>query len=119
MGLSGWNDPGVWREPSLKGAWFVSPPKTDLDAFEARYRRIYGRAPTSLAAQAYDAAALAISLSADGELEREELMAKDGFVGLNGLFRFVADGTVMARMDWHTGEKDPGMDVFIYSRAGK
>lgn len=29
---------------------------------------------------------------------------------------FVADGTVLARMDWHTGEVDPGIDVFIYSR---
>ena len=55
-------------------------------------------APTSLAAQAYDAAALAISLSADGELEREELMAEDGFVGLNGLFRFVADGTAERKL---------------------
>ena len=98
MGLSGWTDPSVWREPSLKDAWFVAPPKTDLDAFETRYRRIYGRAPTSLAAQAYDAAALAISLSADGELEREELMAEDGFVGLNGLFRFVADGTAERKL---------------------
>lgn len=98
IGLSGWNDPAVWREPSLKDAWFVSPPKSDLDAFEARYRRIYGRAPTSLAAQAYDAAALVISLSADGELTRDEIMTEDGFVGLNGLFRFIADGTAQRKL---------------------
>ena len=98
MGLSGWNDQSVWREPSLKDAWFVAPPNADLDAFETRYRRIYGRAPTSLAAQAYDAAALVISLSADGDLTRDELMAQDGFVGLNGLFRFIADGTAERKL---------------------
>jgi ABC-type branched-subunit amino acid transport system substrate-binding protein len=98
MGLSGWNDQSVWREPSLKDAWFVAPPNADLDAFETRYRRIYGRAPTSLAAQAYDAAALVISLSADGDLTRDELMTQDGFVGLNGLFRFIADGTAERKL---------------------
>ncbi|MEQ9314213.1 MAG: penicillin-binding protein activator [Henriciella sp.] len=93
MGLSGWNDAGVWREPSLSGGWFVAPPQADLQAFETRYRRIYGRAPSSLASQAYDAAALAMQLSKDGELDREELSERDGFYGLNGLFRFAPDGT--------------------------
>ncbi len=98
MGLSGWNDAGVWREPSLKGGWFVAPPKADIEAFETRYRRIYGRAPSGLAAQAYDAAALAMQLSADGALDRREITSMDGFVGLNGLFRFTTDGTAQRRL---------------------
>ena len=98
LGLSGWDDPGVWREPQLRGAWFVAPPQSDIQGFETRYRQIYGRAPTSLAALAYDAAALAISLSADGELSREEIMNETGFVGLNGLFRFIADGTAQRKL---------------------
>jgi len=98
MGLSGWNDASVWREPSLTGGWFVAPPKADLDAFDARYRRLYGRAPSSLAAQAYDAAALVMQLSADGELERSEITSQDGFFGLNGLFRFTSDGTTQRRL---------------------
>ncbi|MGB3626462.1 MAG: penicillin-binding protein activator [Henriciella sp.] len=93
MGLSGWNDPGIWREPSLSEGWFVAPPQADLQAFESRYRRIYGQAPSSLASQAYDAAALAMQLAKDGELDREELTERDGFYGLNGLFRFAPDGT--------------------------
>lgn len=93
MGLSGWNDPGIWREPSLSGSWFVAPPAADIQAFETRYRRIYGQAPSALASQAYDAAALVMQLAKDGELEREELTEQDGFYGLNGLFRFAPDGT--------------------------
>ena len=111
MGLSGWDDSSVWREPSLEGGWFVAPPAADLDAFETRYRRIYGRAPSSLAAQAYDAAALVMSLSADGELEREELLAEDGFVGLNGLFRFTAEGTAERKLSIYEISPDEGAEM--------
>ncbi|WP_084421228.1 penicillin-binding protein activator [Henriciella litoralis] len=98
MGLSDWDDDSVFREPSLRGSWFVAPPKSDLNSFATRYNRIYGRAPSSLAAEAYDAAALAIQLAADGKIEREELMAPDGFYGMNGLFRFTPDGTTQRRL---------------------
>ncbi len=93
LGLANWNDPAVWREPSLAGAWFPAPPTDEVDAFEARYERLYGRKPTSLAAIAYDAAALSIALSIDGDLTEEELTQPDGFAGVNGLFRFKSDGT--------------------------
>ncbi len=106
VGLSGWNDESVWREPSLKGGWFVSPPQEDLDAFATRYQRIYGRAPTRLAAQAYDAAALTMQLAADGELERDEILGGDGFVGLNGLFRFTSDGNAERKLSIYEVTQD-------------
>ncbi len=93
LGLGSWNDPAIWREPSLKGAWFPSPPAADIADFEARYERQYGRPPSSLAAIAYDATALAIALAADGQLSPDELTNLDGFAGVNGLFRFREDGT--------------------------
>lgn len=92
MGLSSWNDPNIWREPTLKGAWFPAPPAVEIQDFEARYTRQYGRAPSNLAAMAYDAAALAIALSADGELTQDELTNRQGYAGINGLFRFRYDG---------------------------
>ncbi|MEQ8557576.1 MAG: penicillin-binding protein activator [Henriciella sp.] len=116
MGLSGWDDPNVWREPSLKGGWFVAPPDVDLQSFETRYKRIYGRAPTSLAAQAYDAAALAMSLSADGDLDRREILAEDGFVGLNGLFRFTAQGTAERKLSIY--EVSPGEGATLIHEGG-
>jgi len=93
LGMGNWNDPAIWREPSLKGAWFPAPPKVEVDDFERRYQRQYGRAPSSLSAAAYDATALAIALSEDGELTTQELTNRDGFSGVNGLFRFRYDGT--------------------------
>ncbi|MEM9938658.1 MAG: penicillin-binding protein activator [Pseudomonadota bacterium] len=94
LGISGWNDPSVWREPSLNGAWFTAPPQLEMNDFSSRYARQYGQEPTSLAALAYDAAALAMALGRDGDLTMEELTNPDGFAGVNGLFRFRSDGTL-------------------------
>lgn len=93
LGTSDWDDSAVWREPSLRGAWFPTSPSIEVADFETRYKRQYGTAPSSLAAVAYDAAALTVALSADGEFAQEELINRDGFMGVNGLFRFRSDGT--------------------------
>ncbi len=93
LGTGAWNDPNIWREPSLTGAWFPTAPSTDIADFEQRFSRLYGAKPSSLAAVAYDAAALVIALSEDGELLPGELINRDGFLGVNGLFRFRDDGT--------------------------
>lgn len=94
LGTGGWNDEAVWREPSLRGAWFPTAPATDIADFEQSFTRLYGTEPSSLAAVAYDAAALVIALSQDGALDTEELINRDGFLGVNGLFRFRTDGSV-------------------------
>ncbi|GAB5454541.1 MAG: penicillin-binding protein activator [Henriciella sp.] len=93
LGTSSWDDPEIWREPSLRGAWFPTAPSEDISDFEQRFSRIYGAQPSSLAAVSYDAAALIAALSADGGLTPGELINRDGFMGVNGLFRFRDDGT--------------------------
>ncbi|MEL6727645.1 MAG: penicillin-binding protein activator [Pseudomonadota bacterium] len=108
LGTGGWNDPNVWREPSLRGAWFPTAPSLDIADFEARFTRMYGAAPSSLAAVSYDAAALVAALSEDGELTPGELINRDGFMGVNGLFRFRTDGT--AERSLAIMEIDPTVD---------
>ncbi|MEL6857197.1 MAG: penicillin-binding protein activator [Pseudomonadota bacterium] len=93
LGTGGWNDVNVWREPSLRGAWFPTAPSSDILEFEERFERMYGTAPSSLAAVTYDATALVAALSEDGDLTPIELINRDGFMGVNGLFRFRTDGT--------------------------
>lgn len=93
LGTSSWDDPEIWREPSLRGAWFPTAPSEDIADFEQRFARMYGAQPSSLAAVSYDAAALVVALSEDGELTPGELINRDGFLGVNGLFRFRDDGT--------------------------
>jgi hypothetical protein len=51
-----------------------------------------------LAATAYDAASLVAQLGADGKVTHDELASEDGFVGINGLFRFNAQGTTQRRL---------------------
>ena len=93
LGTGAWNDEAIWREPSLRGAWFPTAPSTDVADFEQSFTRMYGTEPSSLAAVAYDAAALVVALSADGALDPSELINRDGILGVNGLFRFRTDGT--------------------------
>ena len=93
LGTGGWNDEAVWREPSLRGAWFPTAPAADIADFELSFSRLYGTEPSSLSAVAYDAAALVVALSQDGVLDTEELINRDGFLGVNGLFRFRTDGS--------------------------
>ena len=111
IGLGTWDDPNIWREPSLNGAWFPSAPAFEMQDFETRYQRQYGQAPTSLGAVAYDAAALSMALSQDGELSPSELLSEDGFAGLNGLFRFKFDG--LAERALAIYEIDPNSETGI------
>ena len=94
LGTSQWNDPTVWREPTLINGFFPAPPAEDADRFKRDFTRIYGKAPSGLASLGYDAAALAASLAAaEAPFDRTTLTSSDGYRGVNGLFRFRVDGT--------------------------
>lgn len=99
LGTSRWNDPTLWREPTLARAWFAAAPVDRLSRFETRYERIYGRPPSSLASLGYDAAGVAIQLSQRRALDTFGLTDPDGFMGANGLFRFRLDGTAERSLD--------------------
>ena len=76
----------------LSGSWFAAPPPEPfvqfLDTFEARF----GESGGVVAALGRDAAMIAALLSAAGQLDREGLTRKEGFTGVLGSFRFLADG---------------------------
>ncbi|MEM9740287.1 MAG: penicillin-binding protein activator [Pseudomonadota bacterium] len=93
LGTSKWDDPSIWREPTLNGAWFAVPSDDRVADFDARYRRVYGQAPTELASLGYDAAAVAIDLKRRDRLDYGGITNVQGFLGANGLFRFRPDGT--------------------------
>ncbi len=93
LGTGLWNDPSIWREPTLVGGVFAAPGLDDVAGFNETYSRNYGRAPKKLASLGYDATALAVSLANAGELDRRGVTSPDGFIGVNGLFRFRYDGT--------------------------
>jgi len=92
LGTGMWNDPSVWREPTLFGGLFAAPEPEAGENFKNSYQRNYGRAPQGLASLGYDAAALAIQLGAEDKLSTNGVSDRDGFLGTNGLFRLRYDG---------------------------
>lgn len=93
LGTSLMDDASIWREPALAGALYASVDPDYLSSFKATYDRMYGRKPTDLAAAAYDATALAITLAGEDNIKHGGVTDPDGFMGVNGLFRFRLDGT--------------------------
>lgn len=94
LGTGAWNDPEVWREPALHGGAFPAPDPASAAQFEARYKAVYGEAPPRLSSFGYDAGALISALAHDDRLDGATLQRSDGFMGVNGLFRFASDGSV-------------------------
>lgn len=96
LGTGLWDDPSLTREPPLNGAWFPAPPPEGHEQFLIRYRRAYGSTPPRIASLGYDAVSLAIALSTLPREERftqEALTNPDGFAGVDGIFRFMPDGS--------------------------
>jgi hypothetical protein len=97
LGTELWNnEPGLARIPALKGALYATVADTRFNGLAARYRARYGHNPSRLASLGYDAMLLASGLAADwppGQaFPRQALLARDGFAGIDGAFRFTASG---------------------------
>ena len=97
LGTGLWaDDPSLPREASLEGSWYAAPAPNADEQFVAKYRSAFGSAPASIASLAYDAVSL-VALLAQGQpyhrFTQAALMDPNGFAGVNGIFRFTADGT--------------------------
>lgn len=96
LGTGLWNDPRVAGIAALQGGWFAAPDTAGFTAFAARYRARFNAEPTRIATLAYDAVSLAAALARLGGSPRYSdaaLLAPTGFAGVDGVFRFRADGT--------------------------
>ncbi len=105
LGTGLWNDDSLLREPPLQGAFFAAPDPAAPHAFLARYAETFGVEPPRITTLAYDAMALVALLAREESLlgdngnrlsrfSSEVLMSETGFSGLDGLFRFLPDGTI-------------------------
>ncbi|MEQ1784580.1 MAG: penicillin-binding protein activator [Hyphomonadaceae bacterium] len=93
LGTGQWNDSDVWREPGLYGGAFPAPDAAAIADFETRYQAIFGEAPPKLASFGYDAGALAATLAGADRLDAAMVQRAQGWGGVNGLFRFLPDGS--------------------------
>jgi Periplasmic binding protein len=101
LGLRNWDEiPKPETEPALVGAWFAAPSPVERERFDTRFKTAFGRPPERLASLAYDATALSAVLAQDQGEPRfsfEALTNKNGFLGVDGLFRLGADGVAQRK----------------------
>jgi ABC-type branched-subunit amino acid transport system substrate-binding protein len=96
IGTGLWDDPKLFSNPALAGAWFAGPEATGYRAFAQRYKARFGRDPVRTASLAYDAVSLVAALvktQGPNRFTPEVLGNPSGFAGIDGVFRFKTDGT--------------------------
>jgi ABC-type branched-subunit amino acid transport system substrate-binding protein len=95
VGTGLWDDPRIFADPALAGGWYAAPDSSGFTAFAGRYKQRYGQDPVRTATLSYDATALVAALvkTQGGRITNEVLTNSSGFAGLDGIFRFRADGT--------------------------
>jgi ABC-type branched-subunit amino acid transport system substrate-binding protein len=96
LGTGLWDNPRVFASPALQGGLYAAPDPAGFRSFSGRYRAKFGADPVRTATLAYDAVALVAALARTQGGQRfspEVLTNPSGFAGIDGLFRFRADGT--------------------------
>ena len=96
LGTGLWDNPRVYASQALQGGLYAAPDPSGFRSFSGRYRAKYGADPVRTATLAYDAVALVAALARTQGGQRfspEVLTNPSGFAGIDGLFRFRADGT--------------------------
>jgi ABC-type branched-subunit amino acid transport system substrate-binding protein len=96
LGTGLWDDPRIFASAALDGAWFVAPDSNGFRDFATRYHKQYGQDPGRTATFAYDALALVMALAKTQgaqSLTNQVLTNSSGFTGIDGVFRFLPDGT--------------------------
>jgi ABC-type branched-subunit amino acid transport system substrate-binding protein len=96
LGTGLWDNPRVYASAALQGGLYAAPDPAGFRAFAGRYRTKYGSEPVRTATLAYDAVALVAALARTQGPTRfspDVLTNPSGFAGIDGLFRFRADGT--------------------------
>jgi ABC-type branched-subunit amino acid transport system substrate-binding protein len=96
LGSGQWNDPRIIKESNLSGGWYPGPDDASFAAFASRYRSAFGAQPLRNATLGYDAVSLAAGLATKYGAEGFSpaiLNSPTGFIGIDGAFRFSADGS--------------------------
>lgn len=99
LGTGLMDDPSLFYDRSLNGAWFAASDPALRQNFERSYQNTYGEKPPRLSTLAYDATALAAVLTQHGFKQgtgplfnESSLKNPNGFSGVDGVFRFNRNG---------------------------
>ena len=82
--------------PALRGTWYAAVPNAAFSQLVTRYNARYGRVPYRLGSLGYDAMLLTVRASRNWPIGSpfpvRALVARDGFAGVDGIFRFNTNG---------------------------
>ncbi|MBX9797547.1 penicillin-binding protein activator [Sphingomonas sp.] len=97
MGTDLWNtETSLASNPALNGAWYASVSNALYRQYAIKYRARFGTAPFRLSSLGYDAVLLTVRIVRDWPIGTPfpvaRLADRGGFAGLDGAFRFGADG---------------------------
>ena len=95
IGLTRWDIPAATLAlPGVQGGVFAMPDPALFAQYQSRYQTAFGEPPHPVSAIAYDGIAAIGALAKQGRgLDRAALTQGAGFVGVNGVFRLLANGT--------------------------
>ena len=99
LGTELWSGEGsVTRASALRGAWFSAVSDNRYKRFVDSYEARFGSQPYRIATLGYDAVLLTLRVARDWRVGRDfpdgALRNEDGFLGLDGAFRFHRNGLV-------------------------
>lgn len=101
IGTSQWDDISTLNDSSLMGAWFAAPENDKFRQFEKNYYNSFKKFPPRISSIAYDnlaAIATLVELKGGKEIGFKDFISyknqKNGFEGIDGLFRFLPNGLV-------------------------
>ena len=97
LGTELWgNDRTIDTNARLRGSWFAAAPDARFDQLVTRYRARYGKIPYRLGSLGYDAVLLTVRAArnwpAGRPFPQRVLTEREGFAGVDGIFRFDRDG---------------------------
>lgn len=104
LGTELWNtDASLGTSAVMRGAWFASVSDGLYGQLAGKYRTRFGKAPYRLASLGYDSVLLTVRIARDWKpgtsFPVNQLLAADGFGGIDGIFRFSNRGIAQRALE--------------------
>lgn len=106
VGTSQWDDNYTLTDPNLLNSWFAAPENSKFRSFERAYNQTFNKTPPRMASIAYDLVAVISDLTQKqngatltiNDFTAYSVWPKNGFEGIDGLFRFLPNGLVQRNL---------------------
>ncbi|HQS98245.1 MAG: penicillin-binding protein activator [Novosphingobium sp. 17-62-19] len=104
LGTELWSGDGtIAKAPAMRGAWFATVSDQRFGQFEKSYTSRFGATPSRLATLGYDSVLLTLNVARGWKpgttFPTAKLFDPQGFIGLDGVFRFTATGMAERAME--------------------